>query len=622
MSDLIYDIETLPNVFTFSGRWENSDNRVKFEISNRVNQLKELCDFLTIIGLEGHSMVGFNNQGFDYPVLHYIMTHEEHMTVGLIYDKAMKIINTPWENRFSNIVRDCDQLIPQIDLYLIHHFDNPAKMTSLKIIEFNLRMKTIEDLPYPPGTYLTDEQIDVLASYNDHDVDATYDFYNESKDQIKFRRELSEKYKKNVMNFNDTKIGKSYLIDKMEETSPGSCYEGKKKRQTFREIIHFKDVILPGIRFCHPYLQDLHGKMLAKSIVNTKADFKMSVTLRNFQFDFGTGGVHGSIDPCTVVATNTHMIKDIDVKSYYPNLAIKNRFYPEHLSDKFCDIYEEVYDQRQRYSKGTAENALFKLALNGTYGDSNSIYSSLYDPQFTMAITINGQLLLVMLAEALMAHHDVMMIQINTDGMTIKIPRNLEPWVNSVVKWWESMTLLTLESVEYSRFFVRDVNNYIAEHTDGELKRKGVYEYDREWHQNQSALIIQKATEAYFLHGIQPIAFISNHKDVYDFMLRTKVNRTSKLLMIDYHGKETYLQKVTRYYVRYFGGELIKLMPPTASQLKKDPNHPMRRISINKGCRVDSCNDISTVNIDDINFEWYEEEAWKLILPIKKGGIL
>jgi len=45
---------------------------------------------------------------------------------------------------------------------------------------------------------------------------------------------------------------------------------------------------------------------------------------------------------------------------------------------------------------------MLKLALNGTFGDSNNIYSVFYDPQFTMAITVNGQLMLCMLAERLM----------------------------------------------------------------------------------------------------------------------------------------------------------------------------------------------------------------------------
>ena len=115
---------------------------------------------------------------------------------------------------------------------------------------------------------------------------------------------------------------------------------------------------------------------------------------------------------------------------------------------------------------------MLKLALNGVYGDSNSDYSPLHDPQYTMAITINGQLMLCMLAEKLLASSEVKMIQINTDGLTIKFPRILLYWVRETMKWWEGVTGLDLEEAVYKRFFARDCNNYLAEYTDGKVKRK------------------------------------------------------------------------------------------------------------------------------------------------------
>ena len=86
----------------------------------------------------------------------------------------------------------------------------------------------------------------------------------------------------------------------------------------------------------------------------------------------------------------------------YPNIAISNRIYPEHLTDKYCDIYKDMYEQRKAQPKGSAENAMLKLALNGTYGKSNDKYSVFYDPKFTMSITVNGQLSLCLLIDKLL----------------------------------------------------------------------------------------------------------------------------------------------------------------------------------------------------------------------------
>src|SRR5690606_13117326 len=120
-------------------------------------------------------------------------------------------------------------------------------------------------------------------------------------------------------------------------------------------------------------------------------------------------------------------------------------------------------------------------------------------------------------------------------------------------------------------------NNYIGEYTDGKLKRKGAYEYDREWHQNHSALVVPKIAEKHLIEGIDIHDAIRRHDDPMDFMLRTNVNRTSTL-DIEYGGLSEELQRTTRYYISNEGGTLIKTMPP----LPKNPDK-WRRFNLEKG---------------------------------------
>jgi hypothetical protein len=628
MSVHIYDQESYPNIFTYAAKDPFTGERFLFEISWRKDDLFALLDYIQLCKIEGIALCGFNNMGYDYPVLHHILEHPELVTVESIYEKSMSIIRTPWDQRFSNVIWEKDQHVPQIDLFKIHHFDNMARATSLKVLEFNMRMDSVEDLPFPPGTFLDNQQMDELVAYNDHDVDATERFYNHSLDHIAFREELSKKYGVDMMNFNDTKIGKSYFIRELEKHTPGCCYKvnpakgERRENQTRRKQIICRDIIFPYIQFDHAEFKRIHLWFLSKIITNTKGDFKVSCVVRDFQFDFGSGGIHGSIKPCIVQDSGDEMILDIDVTSYYPTIAIANRLYPAHLSEKFCDIYSDVFEQRKLHKKGTPENGMLKLALNGVYGDSNSDYSPLHDPQYTMAITINGQLLLCMLAEKLLTCPDITMIQINTDGLTIKMPMIHLHWVREVMSWWEQVTSLKLEEAKYSRFFARDVNNYIAEYTNGEVKRKGAYEYDLGWEKNHSSLVVQKAAEARLLHGTDIRMFIENHQDIYDFLLRTKVPRSSKLVTVDYHGVETKQQNVSRYYVAMFGEDMIKVMPPLAKQLAIDPAAPDRRFSINKDQKVSICNNIAQIFPDDIEYEWYIKEAHKLTDPIINGGYI
>jgi DNA polymerase elongation subunit (family B) len=157
---------------------------------------------------------------------------------------------------------------------------------------------------------------------------------------------------------------------------------------------------------------------------------------------------------------------DLDVTSYYPNLAITNGFHPAHLGKEFGVIYKHLFEQRKQYPKKSAESAMLKLALNGVYGDSNNQFSVFYDPLFTMSITLNGQLLLCLLAEGLMHIDGLRLIQVNTDGLTVRVPRTHKVLVDLARMAWQERTGLNLEEAVYKRMFVRDCNNYIAEYDE------------------------------------------------------------------------------------------------------------------------------------------------------------
>jgi len=116
----------------------------------------------------------------------------------------------------------------------------------------------------------------------------------------------------------------------------------------------------------------------------------------------------------------------VDVASYYPNLAIRNRWSPAHIpNEEFCELYEWFYKARKKYDKKNPLNYLFKIILNSTYGLSKNRHSFLYDPELTFRITINGQLLLSMLYEQItLAIPDAQPIMQNTDGLEFIIPSN------------------------------------------------------------------------------------------------------------------------------------------------------------------------------------------------------
>lgn len=619
--DYIYDIESYPNVWTCTIIHPVTGGWWQFEVSDRRDDSVAFISFIFALQRNGCRLVGFNNHFYDYPVVHHLVTVWRqcgYFTAWNAYEKTDLIINkTRYEDKYRHVVWDNETLVPQVDLLMIHHFDNKAKTTGLKALEFNMRADNIGDLPFPPGTNLTFEEIDVLLHYNLHDVKETARFYIHSLEAIKFRDELASTTGMDCINYNDTKIGKEYFRRELERSLGVTIGKGNR---TERASIALNDVILPYVQFQSAEFNGALNYLRKTVITNTNKPPELeslSVTFGGFQFDFGAGGIHGSVHRQRVAPTDDEEFEDIDVKSFYPNLSIGNRIFPFHLSEAFCDIYGNLYSRRENTPKSDSVNGMLKLALNGVFGDSNNVHSKgFYDPQFTMAITVNGQLLLCMLAEWLIMYAGCKVVQINTDGMTLLIPRRNRAIYDELCQKWQALTKLTLESVQYSQMLIRDVNNYIAVDTAGKVKkRKGAYQWKTDkptnlseslvWHQDWSALIVPMAAEMQMVKGASIREFIHDHDDAFDFMLKAKAPSKGHLELDD--GRR--LQKVTRYAIARQGPGMRTVHPPLA----KSPDK-IRNISVQAGYGVQICDDVRDFDPRNLNYDWYVKEAEKLVI--------
>lgn len=643
-NDWIFDLETYPRTFTATFEHVDAPLRVQFEISEFRNDTSQLLQFLNYIQSNFGRLVGYNNIGFDYPILHQLM-RAGRGDAPTLYAKAMAIIGAQEkQDRWAHLVKPSDRLIPQLDLYLVHHFDNQARATSLKALEFNMRSDTIEDLPFPVGTVLTPEQVVVLKRYNAHDVAETKKFYHHSKHMIAFREELSEKYPGNRdwVNFNDTKIGKEFFAMELEKAGiqlyDYSPVKGRTPRQTKRSELLLGDAVLPWIQFQQPEFQRILNWVKQQTIYTTKGAFKdITANVGGVEWVFGTGGMHASLKSTIIEADAEHMILDLDVASYYPNLAIKNGFYPEHLGQPFVHIYSRLFEQRKQYPKKSAESAMIKLALNGVYGDSGNPYSVFFDQLFTMKITLNGQFLLCLLAEWLMTIPGLRVLQANTDGLTVYLRREHEVLLRQACDHWSKITQLTLEDVEYKQINIRDSNNYIAVGIDGKVKRKGAYEwqaggwYDsgyNGWNQDASALVVPKVAEKVLVEGANIRQTVENWPDVMDFMIRVKVPRSGYLqyggeIHNDLRNPPTHqlAQNTSRYVVVRDGWNLRKWLPPLGGFNKNgEPRDKWRHFNIESGWVVMLCNSLDDESkadhLDNINYEYYIIEVEKLVMVL------
>ncbi len=618
MDDWVYDIETYIDLFSAGFKRISTGEEFIYEVSSRRNDSIQLLNLFYWLRTNGSRLFGFNNLGFDWIVCDHLIKIGDFTPLDA-YTKAQEVIQRT--DRFPPMIWPRDRVVPQGDLYKIHHFDNMSRSTSLKKLEINMRSDSVQDLPYPPHDPTTDKMKSHIINYMMHDVRETAKFYDHSLSAIKFRDELAAKYPNlgDVLNFSDATIGKKFV--EMELQNAGTaCYvrgpDGRQPIQTIRPHIKIGEIISPKVAFKHPSFRQVLDWLSQQTITpdQTKGFFKgLSATVDGFQYDFGLGGIHGSVNRRAIRECDEWEIWDWDVASYYPNLAITHRLYPAHLSESFCDIYEGLFKTRRTYKKGTPENAMYKLGLNAVYGDSNNKYSVFFDPQYTMSTTINGQLLLCMLAEWLRAK-GVEMIQINTDGLTVRVRKDHVEWMKSVCQHWEQHTGLELESVRYKSMFVRDVNNYLAVTEKDKIKRIGAYAYqtpledpatrERPWHKDHSCLVVPKAAEAQMVHGTSVEDFILNHRDPFDFMLSVKVRRSDRL-----EWGDQIQQNTSRYYISTSGGKpLVKVMPPLSGKTEE------RRIGVDVGWNVTMTNRADRFDWNNLNWLYYIEEAKKLTI--------
>ncbi len=701
---MIYDLESLPNIFTAA-----FSNGSVFEISFRRDESEKLIQFLR--GVD--ELIGFNNLEYDYPLLHFIIENKHGITAELIHQKSVQLINTSFTQGWRNRIRESEHYVKQIDLRLIHHFNNASRLTSLKDLQFAMRLPNLKEFSVGFDRSLSNAEMEQLIEYNHYDVEATVAFAKESKDEIEFRRKFQKDTGISCMNLSDSKLGEKYFEQELKKVNPRWIYSNGKKRQTLRkpsfsipdftsndvrsynnglpdefhlpeepifddslpsmsERVFFstekkyelalrkhrketgriakrnlrdvnawlknckkkhkenltavwipvKDLIFDYIEFEHFEFNKILTSYLNYNITQTKGGFSEMCTIDGFNFHFGQGGIHGSISNSIVRSDEDSILRDIDISGAYPKIAIVNKLYPAHFGEGFCAIYENVFQQREDYKEGTSLNIALKLAVNAVFGNSINEYSIFHDPAFGMQITINGQLLICMLAEQLMKLDGLTLIQINTDGLTIRYPRKFTLWVESVEKWWMGLTKLDLKTVNYKAMFIRDVNNYIGWFEDGERKRKGVFAYkvkpgELEWNKNHSGLVIRKAVEAFLLKRTAVHHFIRNHDDVFDFMMRGKVNRTDRLAIVKDH-EEIDQQRTIRFYFSTTGGELIKYMPPLqkekdlAEQEGREPVARRNAYQGTKGMRVTACNHMEDFN-GDINYGYYIDAAEKML---------
>lgn len=663
--DFVYDVEFFQNFFSVAFRsFPDGGERKVFEISKRKDQRKELLEFLKQDNLR---LIGYNNVGYDYPVLHILIESPE-INLLIWWKRVQREVFNE-----RNIIWDSQRHVYQIDLFKINHYDNRAKATSLKWLEFTQRWYKVQDLPINPKELVREDQMDDLITYNWNDVDYTWEFTHECWSAVVFRENMSEVLGRNVMDYSDVKIGE-FLNQRKYEELTGKKWKEFKEKRTHHTRYNMQDIIPRSIEFQTPFMKEFLEKLRKRTFVdndhfrydlifNEKGFVKLvenGIVTKSKHNDnkriaiehqkcnsiltFAKGGLHTIELPRQVKRKEGWTLMEKDVGSMYPRFIVVNGVYPLHLGKQWNEGIANAYDYRlnvlkpqlkeleyksDQWNKVNDEQAVYKLAMNGGgFGKLGSAYSWQYDPLAKYRVTMGCELSLLMLIEAFLMR-GIEVVSVNTDGVVIHYANEKQPVVDKIHKWWEEKTQMLLEDTHYNNLVFSSVNDYIAVIVDpktdkvSKIKYKGDFEIDKEHHKNNSQRIVPIALKEYFVNNVSPkdvighlgYKFENGGKEemvtIYDYCIGRKKTSSCDYWLVQAGKAHKLDDKVVRYYIAKTKDTLLKKY--TKGKLEG------RYTKINAGFNVKMFMEYFGSHDYKVDKNYYFNEVRKVINSIESG---
>lgn len=315
-------------------------------------------------------------------------------------------------------------------------------------------------------------------------------------------------------------------------------------------------------------------------------------------------------------------------------MLIEYGFYPKHLGPEFLEVYSQIKDERieAKHNGNEVKNETLKLALNGLSGNLQNEHNFCYSPFAVMQIRINGQLLLLMLAEKLV-QIGCRIVQANTDGLFVLLKKSIYEQANKICREWEQLTRLTLEEERFEAMYQYAINDYIAvkegykETKNPDLiKTKGMFITKVLLGKGLSAKIIPEAIIKYFVDGIPVEDTIKGCTDIRKFLMSEK---TGKQWHVEYMNQEQ--QRTNRFYASTNGGylwkwkdtghkegEIITYTEPYVGEHEyKASARQYQNMLTASGVTLLNKFDDKPIEERKINYRYYIYEAYKIIRELK-----
>lgn len=477
--------------------------------------------------------------------------------------------------------------------------------------------------------YVLPKYIKPMLYYNKNDVFLCCEIVRQKPDEVKLRYSLSNAFNLNLLSCSRANIADKLLAKFYSELS-GLNKKQFEKLRTERTKLSFNKIIFPHIKFQTKQLQDMLSEMKKITIYRTNKDsFNKTVDFYGTTYTLATGGIHSVDKPGVFKSTEDYTYVHYDIGSFYPSTMVAYNIAPKHLNQKVFTKMVDYFRTTRLKCKHTSDEVemlikgvpnklsaeALKIVINAIYGKFGSETYFLYDRFAQMQVTINGQLMVMMVIESLELA-GIHVISANTDGIIVKLYKDKEEQFKTITDSWCQFNKMTADSERYKIFITRDINNYFNVQTNGDIEFKGALDpkqYLKDLKKGYDEPIVAKAVFEYFTNNVPISETLRKHTDILDFCKTQNVGKQFDVVYSIVENRQVKTitsQRHVRFYVSTKGVIIQKQHKVTK-----------KRSNLASGKPVIILNSLDDKPIEErnIDYGYYYEECYKIIDPIKLG---
>lgn len=524
--------------------------------------------------------------------------------------------------------------------------------------------------------YIIDEWIPDMMHYNFNDVFIVCELIRLNMDEIKSRYNISKTYGVDVLNSSRSSVA-NILFEKFYSEFSGLSPKQWKGKKTERTKMAFKRVIFPWIEFKTEPLKELlaemkqvvvtslgksglydateklpHLKYIKRVCTGKETTAWFEIQINKLVYTIATGGLHSqdiprelksnlslyggvSLADTTIfdktsdisvwdALNNGYIYVHFDIASFYPSLMVEHGVAPAHMNKGcFVNLVRWLRDTRvsakhskEEFIDGIPKDILalvLKIVINSIYGKMGDQYSDLYDRLAVLSVTINGQLMVMMLCEELELN-GIEVISANTDGIVVKLTADKKPIFDDITKKWCELTKFGADSEEYKVYINRDINNYCIEELNGKRSYKGAlnpYMYLVDLQKGYDMPIVAQAVVNYFLDDKPIMETLYEATNILDFCKTQNVGSQFNVQVAkieDNEVKYVDYQRYVRFFVSHNGYDVFKVNKLNGTKSKMCAGYKVKILN--------SLDD-ERIELRNIDYTYYYKECMKIIDPIK-----